>query len=574
MVATQSQSLGITRRSLDVEDYIDIARRHIGWIIGPTYAGLVISIIVAFALPNAYVSRAAMEIVPAQVSASIVQSTLNSELAERLQQMETEILSRSTLGALIGDPRLQLYKEQLKSRPLEDVIEDMRKDIQITLVGNAGGITNSHRGSAFTIQFTYPDKYKAQQTVATLVNRFTELNQTTEKSAQDMVKGLVGDELTSAKADLDKANNDVMSFKTQNAGKLPEQAAINIAQTNSITQKMQNNADMLFRMRQELTGYEQQKDQIKARQDLLQMQQSSPTDDPLSSVPGVISGPQQDLAAINKQIDGLQFQLDQLSKKFSDQYPEIRDGKKTLEVFKAKRDDILRKIREQEDADAARPKDAPKKVTDPRLAQAQLQYQQQIQDIELRIKALTDNMARLQKEEDGYKAESDAVSQKLKDEPALEAPYDELLRAQKNAQARYQDLLGKQELTAQNSKMIERKAGENLEVLDPASLPSSPAKPNRYMDVGAGFGISVIIGLALAGLQEAKDTSLKNLKDVRAYTNLPVLCSVPLLENTMLVKRKRRLTYLAWSAAVLIGAAAVAASVGYYFTVTMKGGAA
>ena len=78
----------------------------------------------------------------------------------------------------------------------------------------------------------------------------------------------------------------------------------------------------------------------------------------------------------------------------------------------------------------------------------------------------------------------------------------------------------------------------------------------------------MILGVGMAGLQEAKDTSLKNLKDVRAYTNLPVLCSIPLLENTMLVKRKRRLTYLAWSAAVLVGAAAVSGAVIYYETFT------
>jgi hypothetical protein len=96
-----------------------------------------------------------------------------------------------------------------------------------------------------------------------------------------------------------------------------------------------------------------------------------------------------------------------------------------------------------------------------------------------------------------------------------------------------------------------------------------PTKPNRYQYVGGGFAFSLILGLGLAGLQEARDTSLKNLKDVRAYTNLPVLCSIPLLENTMLVKRKRRLTYLAWSAAVLVGTAVVTASVVYYYTNTM-----
>jgi hypothetical protein len=46
---------------------------------------------------------------------------------------------------------------------------------------------------------------------------------------------------------------------------------------------------------------------------------------------------------------------------------------------------------------------------------------------------------------------------------------------------------------------------------------------------------------------------LKNLKDVRAYTNMPVLSSIPLLENALLVRRKRRLIWLAWSSAIIVG---------------------
>jgi hypothetical protein len=59
---------------------------------------------------------------------------------------------------------------------------------------------------------------------------------------------------------------------------------------------------------------------------------------------------------------------------------------------------------------------------------------------------------------------------------------------------------------------------------------------------------------------------LKNLKDVRAYTNLPVLSSIPLLENGLLVRRKRRLFWLAWSSAVMVGVAAMAAALYYYIT--------
>ena len=38
-----------------------------------------------------------------------------------------------------------------------------------------------------------------------------------------------------------------------------------------------------------------------------------------------------------------------------------------------------------------------------------------------------------------------------------------------------------------------------------------------------------------------KDTSLKNLKDVRAYTQMSILGSIPLLENDFVVRRRKRL---------------------------------
>lgn len=81
-----------------------------------------------------------------------------------------------------------------------------------------------------------------------------------------------------------------------------------------------------------------------------------------------------------------------------------------------------------------------------------------------------------------------------------------------------------------------------------------------------GTLIGLAAGLFLAGGREVKDTSLKNLKDVRAYTGLPVLGSVPLVENDLLVQRKRRLTWVAWSGACIVGFLMMLGSVYYYFT--------
>ena len=88
----------IQRRPMDLSDYIDVARRHRGWVLGPLFAGVVIASVVAFILPNTYVSLAELRITPAQISENILPSVLNQQMSERISQMQQDILSRTSLG--------------------------------------------------------------------------------------------------------------------------------------------------------------------------------------------------------------------------------------------------------------------------------------------------------------------------------------------------------------------------------------------------------------------------------------------------------------------------------------------
>ena len=110
-----------------------------------------------------------------------------------------------------------------------------------------------------------------------------------------------------------------------------------------------------------------------------------------------------------------------------------------------------------------------------------------------------------------------------------------------------------------------RKQGETLELLDPASLPSEPTEPNRPMVISIGAALGLALGMAIVGGREMKDTSLKNLKDVRAYTQMTILGSVPLLENDFVVRRRRRLSWLGWTTACLAAAVIISGSVVYYY---------
>src|SRR5580698_4091810 len=111
-MATAQNDISVSRRPPDIEDYIDMLRRYRSWIIGPAFAGLVVAVVVAFLWPDTYVSTAVMRITSQQVPMQLVPSVTISPMAERLQQMETDILSRGSLSEIIQKPSLDLYKKE------------------------------------------------------------------------------------------------------------------------------------------------------------------------------------------------------------------------------------------------------------------------------------------------------------------------------------------------------------------------------------------------------------------------------------------------------------------------------
>jgi capsular polysaccharide biosynthesis protein len=149
--------------------------------------------------------------------------------------------------------------------------------------------------------------------------------------------------------------------------------------------------------------------------------------------------------------------------------------------------------------------------------------------------------------------------------PISEQQYVEVIRDRELAKQKYEDLNRRQTQSSIAQDLERRQQGETLELLDAASLPQTPTQPKRPTIIGAGLAAGMMLGLVLAGVREAKDTSLKNLKDVRAYTQLSILGSIPLLENDLVVRRRKRLTWLAWSTACLVGVMIMTGAVFYYY---------
>ena len=305
-------------------------------------AGIVVSIVVAFLLPNVYVSEAEMQITPAQISENIVKTTINQLLTDRIMQMENEILSRTSLSNIIQDPRLDLYKSDRASKPIEDVIETMRsRDIKIHIESLPG--EGSRRASAFSISFAYPDRVKAHDTVQALITRFQDSNLTTQATQQKVVNTFVRDELSEAKAKLDQLNEELTKFRIANSGKLPEQTTLNMAQLTSLQQQAANINDGLNRLAQERVQYDTHLQTAAKPTELYDMLDNEP------ALTAPIARQQNELLLqLNKTIDGGESQLAQMQQSYSAKHPDVRDMENRLQVLRNQRDALQKKQDEEQ----------------------------------------------------------------------------------------------------------------------------------------------------------------------------------------------------------------------------------
>lgn len=551
MVPSQGY-VNISRRPPDFQDYLDILRRYRSWILGPVFAGLVIAVVVAFIWPDTYVSRATMQITPQQVPERIVPSIINSQIGERLTQMQQGILSRNSLTELIQ--KHGLYQKDQKKKPMEDVIEKMKRNVHVTLLDMPSSAAQANGrqkiASAFQIEFSYPDRYKAQAVVGALVTRFMDQNVQVTRSQSALTTSFLNDEAQQAKAELDRLDKEITQFRVSNTGKLPEQLNVNITAMNSLQMQLASVTEALNRAEQDKMMLETSLQNLKSQ---LNLAQSS------ASAPSTLLKNER-LQLLSKTIQDQETALNTALERYTPDHPDVKSAQAQLVILRKERDALAR----QEQQEAAKHAENPR-ITNPQILKSIEDYKGAINSTLAQIKAKTLDIQEHKKQQAQIQNSMKTYQARIEVAPLNETRYTILDREYKLAKAKYEDLMIKKGLSETAKNMDERKAGENLAVLDDASLPEKPSEPNRLMIIGMGAGMGLMLGVFLAGAKEMKDTSLKNLKDVRAYTNLAVLTSIPLLENALVLRRKRRMFWLAWSCAIIVGTIAMSGSMYLYY---------
>lgn len=470
------------RRPPEFNDYTQIFLRRKWWIILPAIVVASIMVVVSVNLPRYYKSSTTIGIDAQKVPQDFVRSTVNSDVIQRLQAISQEILSRTRLQKIID--QYGLYKEKTRLSQ-EDIIELMRKDIAVDVVEDKNAAQTGRVSlGGFKITYTSTSAQLAQQVTRQLGSLFIEENLKLRQEQAEGTSEFIGQELEKSKKDLDEQETKIKNFKARYMGALPEQQQANLQMIGQAQAMLQANSDALGRA-------QQQKMYLESMQDSLEKQKVPPAKTELQN------------SLISKRAE-----LAVAEQKYQPNHPDLLRLRQEVAVLE-QQEKQLAQVEQPNDPRAGSSEQTKSQLL---ILNEEIKTRQAKQtEIETRIRMLQGKVDTL---------------------PAIEQQYAEFNRDYKVAQDNYQSLLLRKNASGMAADVEHQAQGEQFRIIDPASLPTKPYKPDLILLNAGGLALGLVFGVGFGALQEFKDHTMHSDKDIRYYLPIGLLGTMPVVMNT------------------------------------------
>jgi protein tyrosine kinase modulator len=464
------------------EDVLQALRSRIWVLLLPFAITAAATAVIVHRLPDQYRSETVILVVPQRVPESYVRSTVTTRIEDRLQSLVQQILSRTRLERIVKD--FDLYAKERQTGIMEDVIEQMRKDIGVEVL----------RGDSFRISYVGDNPRMVMRVTERLASLFIEENLRDREVLADDTNQFLEAQLEDARRRLLDQEKKVEGYRRAYAGQLPSQLESNLQVLRSGESQLATIADSLDRDRERHLLLERQLGDL----------EQQPEDPPVVPPSGVLSPSQQ--------LDKLKDTLRAMQLRLKPDHPDVQRLSRAIRELEQKIAD-----------DGGTVEDAP--------STRELARRKRIDDLRAELEMLDRQMAKKQADEQRFRDEMKAYQARVEAAPTRESEMTEMNRDYETLQELYKSLLAKKEESKIAANLERRQIGEQFKLLDPARIAEKPFSPNRIRLNLVGMGGGLLISILLVGLLEYRDRTFKTDEEVARVLSLPVLAVIPLMRT-------------------------------------------
>ncbi len=463
---------------------------------------------VVYKLPNDYQASARVYVDTQSILKPLLSGmTSMPNLDQQVVFMRRTLISRPNVERVMRMVDLDVKTTNAKDH--EKVVDELMEKIKIL---------GTERDDIYTITYNNPNPKLGKDVVQSLLTIFVEGSFGGKKQDSEKAVQFIEDQIKSYEQKLSTAEAALKDFKIRNMGMLPKSGS-------DYSAKMGELSDQLNQAKLELLEAEQGRNAIKRQ---------IAGDEP-APVVGTESGDLSEanpelasrIAAVNKQLDSLRLQ-------YTEAHPDIVAGKRLLATLEAQKVEESKK-RKKTDAGAG--------------------YSPMLQQMNVALSVAEARVASLRARVDEYASRMARVRASSTEAPEVEAQLAQLNRDYQVNQSNYQKLLERRETAKLSGDLSSATDMLTFRVIDPPTVPLTPAGPNRPRLFSIVFAGALIAGLAVALLLSQIRPTFLSQASLRDVTGVPILGSIGMnWTNEQKIKRRGRLYAMGAAVFALFGA--------------------
>ncbi len=489
--------------NLDLSFYFAVFLRRIHYFIIVFALVSAAALAAAFLLPAVYTARATLIVESPQIPGQLLPPSVQAASLEKLQIAQKNLMRRVNLLDIAQ--KLKVFKDIDKMTP-DQIVQGM--------AGNTRINNSAARGAATIMDIQFDGETGAR--AAAVVNEYVTIilsdDAQTRKSNAEGSVSFFETEKKRLDGELSAMSAKLLKFQNENKDALPNTLPYRLGQQ----QLLQNN---LATAERDIATQKDQKQRMIA----------------LFEATGQLSGTTANQTPEARQLDALRQQLNSSLAILSPTNPKVRQ-------LQAQISQLEKVVQSQQLPPGAQ--GTPMSPLDIQIATMDTQ----IAALEEQRKQLIDQLA--------------VIKDSIDRTPANQIALDAMTRDFQNIQAQYNSTVQKQAQASNNEQVELLSKGERITVVEAASAPDTPTKPDRMKIAAGGVGAGIFLGAGLIFLMELLNRSVRRPKDLVKTFGIAPLVTIPYMRTpSEMMKRRSGFVALLLLAVVGIPAAIYAVHV-------------